>query len=48
VVWYTLNPQEAIRDLKTDPQWRALKAVASGQPFSECWAWALPASWDSV
>jgi iron complex transport system substrate-binding protein len=34
VVWYALDPVKTIRDLKADPQWSSLKAVANGQIYA--------------
>jgi iron complex transport system substrate-binding protein len=45
VVWYTIDPQKAIHDLKADPQWSALKAVASGQIYAfptDIFGWDTP------
>jgi iron complex transport system substrate-binding protein len=45
VVWYTLDPQKVIQDLKSDPQWSALKAVASGQLYAfptDIFGWDTP------
>jgi iron complex transport system substrate-binding protein len=45
VVWYTLDPKKAIQDLKSDPQWSALKAVASGQIYAfptDIFGWDTP------
>jgi iron complex transport system substrate-binding protein len=33
VVWYTLDPKKVISDLKSDPQWSALKAVANNEIY---------------
>jgi len=45
VVWYTLDPKNAIQGLKSDPQWSALKAVANGQIYafpSDIFGWDTP------
>jgi iron complex transport system substrate-binding protein len=45
VVWYALDPQKAIQDLKSNPQWSALKAVANGQIYafpSDIFGWDTP------
>ncbi len=44
VVWYSIDPQKLIDSYKTDPQWRALKAVKAGE------LWLFPSDifgWDS-
>jgi iron complex transport system substrate-binding protein len=45
VVWYTLDPKKVIQDLKSDPQWFALKAVAKGQLYAfptDIFGWDTP------
>jgi iron complex transport system substrate-binding protein len=45
VVWYTLDPQKVIHDLKLDPQWSALKAVAHNEIYAfpkDIFGWDTP------
>jgi iron complex transport system substrate-binding protein len=45
VVWYTLDPKKVIQDLKSDPQWSALKAVSDGQLYAfptDIFGWDTP------
>jgi iron complex transport system substrate-binding protein len=45
VVWYALDPVKTIRDLKSDPQWSALKAVATDQIYAfpcDIFGWDTP------
>jgi iron complex transport system substrate-binding protein len=45
VVWYTLDPRKVIQDLKSDPQWAALKAVANRELYafpSDIFGWDTP------
>jgi iron complex transport system substrate-binding protein len=34
IVWHTLETEQVIRELKSDLQWSALKAVANGQLYA--------------
>ncbi len=45
VIWYTLDPEKVLRDIKSDPQWSALKAVARGQIYAfptDIFGWDTP------
>lgn len=45
VIWYTLDPQDVIDGLKSDPQWSALKAVKSGNLYAfpqDIFGWDQP------
>ncbi len=45
VVWYTLDPQKVINDLKVDPKWSMLKAVKSNEMYafpSDIFGWDQP------
>jgi iron complex transport system substrate-binding protein len=45
VVWYTLDPQTVINDLKSDPQWSALKAIVNKQIYAfpgDLFGWDTP------
>jgi iron complex transport system substrate-binding protein len=45
VVWYTLDPQKVVNDLKADPQWSALKAVKNNQIYAfpaDIFGWDQP------
>jgi iron complex transport system substrate-binding protein len=45
VVWYTLDPGKVIQELKSDPQWSALKAVANGELYAfpgDIFGWDTP------
>jgi iron complex transport system substrate-binding protein len=45
VVWYTLDPAKVLARLKSDPQWRALRAVRTGALHafpSDVYTWDTP------
>ena len=45
IVWYSLDPQKVINDLKADPQWAVLKAVKNGEIYvfpQDIFGWDQP------